>query len=121
MLDASMPNDKIVEKLLKKSLTDSSKKVRKIAFLALLGIMTRDEDRCRELMPYVLPLLADQSKRIRCSVAWYLRYHDSCVKYVPLARVAHAFVNEKDPSARKAMEGLMRAVLDAQEHRKENK
>jgi hypothetical protein len=120
MLDASMPNDKIVEELLKKSLTDSNKKVRKIAFWNLLKIMTRDEGKCRELMPCVLPLLADQSKRIRFCVALYLRYFDGCAKYVPLARVARAFVNEKDPSVRARMEKLMRAVLDTQYPPKES-
>jgi RNA polymerase sigma-70 factor (ECF subfamily) len=124
MFLASMQSNKIVEELLKKSLTDSSKKVRKIAFLALLGIMARDndglimydEDKCRELMPYVLPLLTDKSKLIRGSVAGYLRYYDGCAKYVPLAKVARAIVNEKDPGVRQTMEELMRAVLDAQEH-----
>jgi len=120
MLGASMQNDEIVEELLKKSLTDSSKKVRKIAFWALLEVMTRDEGKCRELMPYVLPLLTDKSKLIRWSVAWYLRYYDSCVKYVPLAQVVRAFVNEKDPSVRARMEKLMRAVLDTQYPQKES-
>ena len=112
MIGSSGIREEIIVELLKKSLTDSNKKVRRHVFLAFLGIM-ENESKCSEFMPYLLPLLSDRSKFIRRYVAGYLCYEDY-FKYVPLDRVARAVVNEKDPEVQKVLIELMRTVLDSQ-------
>lgn len=114
MLNASGQSDEVVEELLKKSLADSNKKVRRVAVGAILGIIDHEENRRGKLIPCVLPLLRDRCKRLRSYVAGYLRHIPDYPKYVPLDCVARALVAENDPSVRATMIGLMRAVLDAQ-------
>ncbi len=106
--------------MLKEALTDSNRKVRRMAFMAIFEIMNRNESKCKELMPYFLSFLTDRSRHIRWIPAWYVCHVGDLAKYVPLDRVVRAFVNEKDPWVRKFLERLMRAILDAQEHKKEN-
>ena len=120
MLNASMQTGDIAEGLLKKSLTDSSRKVRKIAFGGLIDIIRKDESKCRYIMPCLLPLLTDPSWRIRSYLAWQLHYFEGdakegLAKYVPMDCVVNAFLGEKDLRVQRSLRELMRAVLDAHE------
>jgi RNA polymerase sigma-70 factor (ECF subfamily) len=119
MLSASGLSSEVIEEIYKKSLTDSSKKVRQIAFMTLFYTMLNDGDKRKELMPCFLSFLTDRSKKIRGLVAWYVCHVGDLAKYIPLDQVVRAFLDVKDPGIRGALEELMRAVLDAQEHDKE--
>ena len=125
ILPASGLSQEVIEELLKKALNDTSKKVRKLAFLELTYIMHEDEGKRKDIVPYLLPLLTDPSWHIRSYVAWQLHYFEGdakegCAKYVPLDCVVDAFLGEKDQRVQRSLRELMRAVLDAQEHEKEN-
>ena len=120
MLPASGQSDEVIEKLLKETLRDTNKKVRKMAFSGLTHAMRDDESKREDIISCLLPLLTDPSWHIRHRVAWYL-YYEGCAKYVPLDCVVGAFLDEKDRRAQGSLRKLMRAVLDAQENDKEKK
>ena len=117
MLNMSGRDHRYAEEFLKKALADPNRRVRKNAFLSLLSIMEANEGRRRDLMPCVLSLLTDRSKRNRSTVLWYLCHAGDYAKDVPLECVARALVSEPLPSIREQMIELMRAVLKAQDAR----
>lgn len=119
MLIMSGRGQRYAEELLKKALADPNRHVRKGAFLSLLNIMEADEDKRRDLMPCVLSLLTDRSKRNRATVPWYLCHAGDYAKDVPLECVARAVVSEPIPWIREQMIELMRAVLEAQDANKD--
>ena len=97
-----------VVELLKKGLTDPSKKVRRNAVDAILRIDVSDERRRTELTPLVVERLTDESNRVRRRAAYVLSlYPDG----VPWQAVMAAAARERDPQARDALRGLMRAAL----------
>ena len=116
MLQGSGQSDKVVEELLKQSLTDPNRKVRRIAAGAILGIIAKDETRRGELVPCLMPLLRDRCRRVRAYVAGYLSLSElgDCPKHIPLESVAGAVTQETEPGVRRKLIGLMAAVLDAQ-------
>jgi len=97
-----------VIELLKKGLTDTSKKVRRNAVDAILRIDVSDERRRSELTPMVVEMLADPSNRVRRRVAYVLSlYPDG----VPWQAVMAAATREWDPQTREFLRWLMLAVL----------
>ena len=119
MLPDSGLSQEIVEEFLKKALNDTNRKVRKHAFLGLVDITDKDKSKCRDITPYLIPLLTDPSWHIRAYVAWYLHYAEGYVRHVSLDCVVSVFLDENDQRVRRNMEGLMRAILDAQENDRE--
>ena len=118
MLPSSGLSQEVIEELLKKTLSDTNKKVRKIAFIRLAHIIHEDESKREDIIPCLLSLLTDPSWRIRLYVVWQLYYFEGYAKYVPLDRVVSAFLNEKDRRVQQHLRKLMRAILDAQESNK---
>ncbi len=115
MLHASGQSGEAIERIYKKALTDSNRKVRKMAFMTIFHDMLNNEGKREELMPYFLSFLTDRSRKIRGGVAWYVCYVGDLATYVPLDRVVSTFLDEKDPGVRGGLEDLMRAIPDAQE------
>ena len=95
--------------LMKERLTDSNKKVRGLAVNALFDIAKQNEEKAKEFVPLLIPLLQDRSKKVRQGTARRLRMLS---QYVPLKAAAQALLDEKHPSNRQIMESLLQAVLD---------
>ena len=115
MLRDTGQSDDVVEDLLKQALQDGSRKVRRMAFCALHDIMAHgDDEKRRKLMPAVLPLLWDRSKRLRKS-AWYFTDEDfqGFAQHVPVETAARALLDETDPDVRDLKRRLLDAVLRA--------
>lgn len=100
--------------MLKKALRDTNKKVRKCAFLGLVGMVHGSKSKYKNIISCLLPLLTDSSWHIRFYVAWYLCYFEDYAKYVPLDYVVIAFLDEGNQRVRRNLERLMRAILKAQ-------
>jgi len=100
--------------LLKKMLADPNKKVRRSAISGLLETGVAVERRQSEFVPLIVDLLTDRSNRVRRFAAWTLRRYAAAD--VPVDRVARALLDETDKGARWALEWLLRAALDAQQH-----
>lgn len=113
ILPATRLDQETIIQLLKKSLSDANKEVRKTAFRSLNEIMYDDESKREELTACLLPLLKDPSWNTRWYLAWWLVECD-LAKYIQLDEVVGIFLNERDTRVRKNLEYLMRAVLDAQ-------
>ena len=114
ILPALELDQELIIELLKKSLADSNKEVRKTAFRSLAEIMYDDQSRHAELASCLIQLLTDPSWNTRWYVAWWIGEY-GIAKYVSLERIVGIFLDEKDSRVRKNLEYLMRAVLNAQE------
>jgi len=95
ILPSCVQNQEVVEELLKKSLADTNKEVRRAAFRSLAEVMQGDNDKRKELATCLVKLLKDPSWRIRWYVAWWLADYD-CAKYIQLEQIVEVFLEEKD-------------------------
>jgi len=102
------------EEFLKEYINDTSKKVRKMAFMALFDIIKRDENKRKELMPYFLRFMTDKSKKIRGVVLGYIFYDSDLEKHIPLDQIVQIYLNEKNPNIRDSLEKLMLKIIIAQ-------
>lgn len=98
--------------LLKRMLTDSSKKVRRVAISALLEVDLSAERRRSEIVPMIVERLEDRSRRIRRYAAGMLKEYAAAD--VPADRVAAALLDETDEWVRCTLGWLLRAALDKQ-------
>lgn len=96
--------------LLKASLNDPNKRVRRNAVDAILDVEVSDERRRDEFVPLVLERLGDVSNRVRRRAAYALSLNAADV---PWPQAAEALLAERDPGTRWFMAGLMRAILQA--------
>ncbi len=96
--------------LCKRALTDSNKKVRKLAMHLLHMPDISDERKREEFLPLLIPLLADPSRRVRWRAAFDLRHWAADI---PLEPVVRALIAEKYERTRRAMEQLALKIMDA--------
>ncbi len=92
---------------LKRALKDRNKKIRRSAADAILSIEVDEPRMRREIVPLVVPLLADPSKRVRRMTAFYLL---PFADQVPLAPAVEALAVESDPNKRWALVELARRI-----------
>jgi RNA polymerase sigma-70 factor (ECF subfamily) len=98
--------------LVTKALADPNRKVRSAAVAHLLGAFEVDEQRGRrELVPLVLPLLFDHSRRVRFRAAGFLS-RPEWISAIPLETAARALAQEQDPSTFRRMQELVLALLE---------
>ena len=96
--------------MMKRGLADSNKKVRRAAIEALLRLRgVSDEVKESELVPLVVPLLRDKSKRVRRAATGCLRPWASAV---PLKAVVDALSNEKDGMTAFGLRRLLKIIAD---------
>ncbi len=111
MVEAKDTTEVIVE-VLTKALGDPNRKVRRMALDTLLNLDLPTERMRNELLPKVLPMMRDPSRRVRVAVTWHLRVWASLV---PIEVVAQAMCDETDAGVQAQLPGLMRRVLAARE------
>ena len=92
-------------------MADPSRKVRRQALNVVGRLPVSETDRREHLIPLVVSLLSDQSKRVRLMAAWELG--ENWAADVPLETAVRAMLDERDPVTRRFKEQLVRAVLDA--------
>lgn len=101
-----------VVELLKRSLRDPSRKVRRFAVDSLMDLDVEPRRRREEFVPLVLPLLRDPSQLVRRRAAYRLGNSPGGVS---IDAVARALLEEPDPPTRKWIEKLLRRVLRARQ------
>lgn len=94
--------------MLKKSLADPNKKVRRFAVPSLLNMDVDEERKRRELVPLAIALLTDRSKRVRRSAAYELQ---DWAASVPIEDVVKAHLAESDREASKHQKMLLHAIV----------
>lgn len=110
---------------LKKALDDSNRGVRSKAVVALLfgGIKISADEYTHDIMPLVIRLLSDSSKRTRravlFSITWWAHKFSESKSHIcealPLDQICRAMVQEKDPENIRRFQLLIDRLLDAQE------
>jgi RNA polymerase sigma-70 factor, ECF subfamily len=109
-----MPPDREVINLMKRGLKDTNQKVRKTTVGAMVAMLDVSESRRREeVVPLLIPLLFDPSKRVRHFTVGMLNWRGGTA--VPLETVARALVQEEDFEVRDRLIRLMGKVLEGQE------
>jgi HEAT repeat protein len=107
------PKETLVD-LLKKSLADPNRKVRRFALDSLLHLAVDEKRKRREFVPLAVPLLTDPSKRVRRAAAYEL------IPYwqdVPMDAVVRALVGESDRESRKRQKTLLHPMVHGGEMR----
>lgn len=114
MVDSALPaGQETVIEILKKSLVDENRRVRRLAADSLLDMDVSFARKCDEFLPLVAPLLLDRSKRVRRLLAIVLNYRDPDLgAQLPLATVAEAHLRETDPRIRQWMGMLLERCLE---------
>ena len=97
----------IVE-LLRESLNDPNKKVRRFAVDSLLNCDADQRRKRKELVPLIVPLLHDPSKRVRRRAAYELIDYAADV---PIREPVKALLVETDREARKLLKMLLHAMV----------
>lgn len=105
----ALPAETAVD-LLKKALSDSNRRVRAQAVLTLLTLNFPDERKRRELVPLLVPLLTDRSRKVRFLVAGRLSAPD-CAADVPMDEAIRVLKNERDPAVHHRLELLLLEIL----------
>ena len=111
MMKSTQQDGEGVVELCKRALTDSNKKVRKLAMHLLHMPDVSDERKRTEFLPLLIPLLADPSRRVRWRAAFDLQ---PWAADIPLEPVVRAIIAEKYERTRRAMEKLALKIMDAQ-------
>lgn len=110
-------------KLLKKALQDSNRGVRtKAAGSLLMGnLKVEPEVYTKEIIPLVIPLLSDPSKRARRTLLFFFSWWISRVaqskvhvrEALPLDQICRAMIQERDPKNISRFQHVIELILDA--------
>ena len=103
----SPENLETILEALKRALKDRNKKIRRSACDAVLSLDVDEARKRRELVPLVVPLLSDPSKRVRRMAAFYLL---PFADMVPLALGVEAMSGEPDRKKRWALVELVKRI-----------
>jgi len=105
------PTEDVIE-MLKQSLNDTNKKVRKFAIGQLLKLEVSEQRKREEFMPLICEHLFDPSKYVRnmFAIPWMLKkfYTD-----IPPEKVAQALEQETDIKLKNGLQRLLLAILKA--------
>ena len=105
----SPENMEIMIDLLKKSLSDANKKVRRSAAEALMRVPVDDARKRTEFVPLLAAMLGDPSKRVRRMAAFFLLpYADK----VPVLSAVRAVRAEPEASKRWPLDELLKRVAE---------
>ena len=117
MMEYALPDHReTVIELLKKSLSDPNRRVRRLAALSLMEVEVNFERKRDEFLPLVAPLLLDRSMRTRRRVAVLLQGgwgEDDMSAYVPLEIIAEAHLREENEQAKRWLDRLLEKHLQA--------
>ncbi len=120
MLDvcSNVESKEVAVQLLSRALNDTNKCVRQSAVRALLGdwggtgFDVDEEQKRREIVPLIVPLLTDRSRRVRRQATRSLM---QWAADVPLEAAVRAAIDERDSTTRAGMDALLCAILDARQ------
>lgn len=98
--------------LLKKGLEDSNRKVRFAAAQGLLELPVDERRRREEILPLVLQMLFDPSRRLRRFFA-LTEVMGKWAAHIPIETVARAIAQEEDEAVRERMRRLLQMVIAA--------
>jgi len=117
MMEYALPDHKeMVIELLKKSLSDPNRRVRRLAALSLMEVDVGFERKRDEFLPLVVPLLLDRSMRTRRRIAVLLQGgwgEDDMSAHVPLEIIAEAHLREENELAKRWLGRLLEKRLQA--------
>ena len=106
---AMMPDTKeLIVELLKESLKDSNKRVRRFAVDSLLNCDVDNSRKRNELVPLIVPMLHDPSKRVRRRAAYELIAYAA---NVPVREPVIALLAETDRETRKMLHMLLHPIV----------
>jgi hypothetical protein len=110
---SALPPDDALE-VARLGLVDTNRAVRMQAAIVLISGLGMPRERwVHELIPLVLPLLFDPSKKVRHYVAGFLNWRAAHV--VPVETAVQAMAREEERANLPRMQRLLRAVLEARE------
>ncbi len=121
--DGGPGKDFVLERL-KEALQDGNWGVRKAAIRRLMspGPLLTEEERARSVLPHLLPLLSDPSKRVRSEIVgdlgrWALRRAPKALvrQALPLRDVCRAAAVETDAKTLKRFQRLLGLLVQAQD------
>ena len=117
MMEYALPDHiETVIELMKKSLSDPNRRVRRMAALSLMEVDVSFERKRDEFLPLVAPLLLDRSMRTRRRIALLLQGgwgEDDMSAHVPLEIVAEAHLRETNELAQRWLGTLLEKRLQA--------